>query len=440
MKHFGALLLAFLAFPVLAAPSERPRIGLVLGGGGAKGFAHIPVLKCLDELDIPIDYVAGTSAGGVVGALYAAGYSGSEIERIGRAIDWFDFFTDRPHRSLLPFLEKNEDGRYQLEFFLRGGVPTAPSGLLHGQKFTQLFSALTFPLPGDLDFDRLPIPFRCVAVDLITGQQVVLRKGSLVKAMRATMAVPTMFSPVEWGDYLLMDGGVLNNLPVDVVKDMGADIVIAVDLGSPLFEKEELNSADKILTQTLRIVEIEQTSQKRQTADILIIPDMKGVGSLDYFFSDKLSTIFERGEAAAREILPALAALKEKYGLKRLEETGASPAIQRQKKFILEQVTVRGNEKLPASFISRSFGLRRGEPVDGRTLDRRVTELYALGYFENVQCSVYPLEGDRLDIELSVKEVPRGKLRVGLGYDNFRKLVVATGVVLTHLPLPGIRL
>ncbi len=425
--------------------SSRPKIGLVLSGGGAKGLAHIPILKCLDDLDIPVDCIAGTSAGGIVAALYAMGYSGRDIERIAQSINWLDFFTDRPPRPLVPFFEKNLDGRYQLEFFLDKGIPRPPSGLIFGQKFVQLFSELAFPLPGDIDFDDLPIPFRCVAVDLISGREVILSQGSLIKAMRATMAVPTMFSPVDWDNLLLIDGGVLNNLPVDVVKEMGADIVIAVDLGSPLLESGELGSADRVLTQTLRIVEAEQKKENKAMADILIVPDMRGLSSMDYFFPEKLAKILERGEAAAEEKRPVLAALQEKFGLKRSEsEEPASPGektplVQRKKKFILERIVIRGNQTLPTPFIGRSLGLRAGQVVDEQTLSRRIEDLYSLGYFESIYSSIYPLDEARLELRLDIKELPRAKLRLGFGYDDFKKLVITGNTVMTNLPFSGMR-
>lgn len=445
MRRFLLSLLVLLELWGSGLALGRPKIGLVLSGGGAKGLAHIPVLKCLDDLDIPVDYIAGTSAGGIVAALYAIGYSGRDIERIAQGIDWFDYFTDRPPRPLLPFFEKNLDGRYQLEFFLEKGIPRPPSGLIFGQKFVQLFSELTFPLPGDINFDDLPIPFRCVAVDLISGREVVLRQGSLVKAMRATMAVPTIFSPVEWDNFLLIDGGALNNLPVDVVKQMGADIVIAVDLGSPLLDKGELGSADRVLTQTLRIVEAEQKKKNLATADVLIVPDMRGLGSMDYFFPEKLARIMDRGEAAARENYAILAALKEKFGLTRSSEDASSarkkiPFRQRQKKFILERIVIQGNKALPTPLVCRSLGLRSGQAVDERMLSRCLRDLYSKGYFESIHSSVFPLDETRLDLRLDVKEVPRTKLRLGFGYDDFRKLVITGNTVLTYVSLSGLRL
>ncbi|MBN1894063.1 patatin-like phospholipase family protein, partial [bacterium] len=246
------LLCLLLCLPLQAQPREqdRPKIGLVLSGGGARGFAHIAVLKMLDSLEIPVDYITGTSMGGIAGALYAIGYSGVELERLSFRTDWIEIFTDQSPRHLMPFFQKRETGRYQVEFGISGLLPNAPSGLIYGQKVSLLFSGLTFPYERVDDFDRLPCPFRCVAVDLVTGNPVVLGSGSLSKAMRATMAIPTIFSPVEYGASLLIDGGVLNNLPVDVVRSMGAGIVIAVDVGPTLLARKELNTAFDVLEQS----------------------------------------------------------------------------------------------------------------------------------------------------------------------------------------------
>jgi len=423
----------------LSYSEDRPKIGLVLSGGGAKGIAHIPVLKLLDELDFPVDFIAGSSAGGIVGGLYAAGYSGTEIEGIFAAADWDDLFSDRPPRNLQPYFEKRLDGRYQLGLFPRKGIPSTPQGLISGQKFFDLFSSLTFPLAGDIDFDELPIPFRCLAVDIITGKQVVLKSGSLARALRATMAVPTLLAPVEWDEYLLVDGGVLNNLPVDVAKDMGADIIIAVDLASPLSPREELATAEKILGQSLQTVELEQKKDKMDKVDLLIWPDLKGLSSTDYFYPDRMARIKERGEEAARQARPSLLALQEKFGLRRSPES-RSRSIAPSERRILGYVVVTGNDKIPASFIAKLFGLKTGEPVDAARISRQVNELYALGYFENIQYDIFPAEDSKIDLRLALRELPRANLRLGLRYDGYRNLVAAVGLYATNFPFPGLRL
>jgi len=437
-------LLFLSGFLLLIAPlvrsGERPRVGLVLSGGGAKGIAHIPVLKLLDELELPIDCIAGTSVGGIMGGLYAAGYSGAEIERIISALDWEDFLSDRPPRALAPFFEKKLDGRYQFEFPLRKGIPTTPRGLLAGQKFYNLFSSLLFPLPGDLVFNDLPIPFQCLAVDIITGKQVALKRGSLARALRATMAIPTLFAPVEWDECLLVDGGLLNNLPVDEVIEMGADIVIAVDLASPLNPRDELITAEKILGQSFQVVDIEQKKGKLEKVDLLIQPDMKGLSSTDYFSPKKMARIKERGEEAARNARSALLALQDKHGLIRSPRREGERSPGNAQKRILGQVVFTGNKNIPSSFIAKLFGLKPGDVVDAARITRRINELYSLRYFENIQYEVFPNEPKQIDLRLSLHELPRGNFRVGLRYDNYHKLVAAAGLYATNFPFSGLRL
>jgi NTE family protein len=447
LRRTEFLLLSLLLLLPALQGQDRPRIGLVLSGGGAKGLALIPVLKMLDELDIPIDCIAGTSVGGIVGALYARGYSGSDLEKIAAGVDWSDMFSDRPPRRYLPFPEKKVDGRYQLDLILRKGIPALPPGLIFGEKFFLLFARLTFPFPGNAGFDQLAVPFRCVAVDLVTGRKVVLEKGSLPTAMLATMAIPTIFSPVGWNNELLADGGILDNLPVSVVKSMRADIIIAVDLASPLDTKEELKSADKILSQTLRIIEIDQEKSERGMVDVLVKPDLKGFSGMDFFSPERLALIKQKGEEAAEKSRPRIEALKEKYGLSRPNRTGSRlwPAgraeiARQQENIVLDNVTVTGNTKLPVSFISRLFTLKHGDQVDGTTINGRIFELYSLGYFENIRYDVFPAGDQKVNLDLEVKELPRGDLRIGLRYDNFPRFVVAAGVYYNNLLVPGLRL
>jgi NTE family protein len=444
---FFFLLAGLIFFSPAAGAQERPKVGLALGGGGAKGFAHIPVLKALDALDFPVDYIAGTSAGGILGGLYAAGYNADALEKLAAETDWADLFDDRPPRSMTPFIQKKSDGRYQLDFLLKRGIPSAAPGLIFGQKFLTLFSRLTFPLSGDMNFDDLTIPFRCVAVDLISGKEFVLEHGSLARAMRATMSIPSLLSPVEWDGRLLVDGGVLNNLPVDVVKAMGAEIIIAVDLSEPLKPADELDTPDKILGQTLVVVENEQKRQKLADVDILIHPDMSGFGVLDFFFPEKLVGINERGQSAVEKALPALLALKEKYGLSRSApadlpspvsagKSSADPA----RKFTLSRFFISGSERTPPLYLSRLSSLKRGRQVDGEILGREITRLYALGLFRRIEFNAVPSGDNTLEMRLLVEELPKGRLRLGLRYDNFHKLVAAAGVFFMNLPFSGLRL
>ncbi len=419
----------------LAAAQDRPKIGLALGAGGAKGMAHIPVMKLLDELDIPIDYIAGTSIGGVVGALYALGYTGEEIETITVGLDWDRLFRDRPPRTKRPYFNKKNDGKYQLDLVWKDKLPSAPLGLVYGQNISLLLHKLTFAFETIRDFDHLPIPFRCMAVDLVTGQEVVLKEGSLARALRATIAIPTVFSPVSWGDHLLVDGGILNTLPVDVCREMGADIVIAVELTTPLHDLDKLDSADTIFGQSVLVVEHAHKQGNAGRADILIHPDMTDMRAMDFFSQGKLKKIKDQGEIAAENARPHLIALKKKYTLSRSKpEKGPQPAA-----YQIGEIAVMGQDRLTDDFMLEQFAVEAGDRVTADEIESAVQALYALGYFESLQYELLKISPDLVKLELHVKELPAGRVRLGLRYDNLHKLVGIAGIDFSNVLFSGLR-
>ncbi len=384
-----------------SSPSDRPRVGLVLSGGGAKGFAHTGTLRMLDSLQIPVDYIAGTSMGAIAGALYAIGYSGLDLEKLANRTDWQEIFTDQPPRPELPYFQKEETGKYQLTFGLKGLKPTTPSALIFGQKISLLFTSLTFPYEHITNFDHLPIPFRCVAVDLATGNEVVLKCGSLAKAMRATMSIPSVFSPVEWGDSLLVDGGLVNNLPVDVVKEMGADIVIAVDVGAPLLQRQKLGSVISVLEQTMTLVGLDRIRENARKADILIRPNIAAFTSAD-FDNAKIQGIIQRGNQAARESLPKLVALKEKYNLRRIEDptTLASP----NKPPRVYDVQITSHTSIPFEHIYDQLQVHPEDTLNLPLLQTRIAEMRASGRFESLTYEIIPMSGDHVRLRVRAKE------------------------------------
>ena len=216
----------------------RPRVGLVLSGGGARGAAHVGVLKVLEDMHVPIDAIAGTSMGAVVGGLYASGLNARQIEKLMTSINWQDAFRDRPSREDLTLRRKQEDETFLVKFplGLRGGHVVLPRGLIQGQRLIETLRRLTLPVARISDFDQLPTPFRAVATDLETGEAVVMGSGDLTSAMRASLSGPGVFSPVEREGRLLVDGGIADNVPVDIARAMGVDVVIVVDVGFPLLK------------------------------------------------------------------------------------------------------------------------------------------------------------------------------------------------------------
>ena len=232
------------------SPPHRLRIGLVLSGGGARGIAHVGVLQVLQQLHVPIDAIAGTSMGAVVGGLYASGLSPEQIAATLRSVNWQRAFRDRPPREELTLRRKQEDENFLVEFpiGIRGGRPVLPMGLIEGQSLTEVLRLLTLPVARIDRFDDLPTPFRAVATDLETGQEVVIGSGDLTSAMRASLSAPGVFVPVERGGRMLVDGGISDNVPVDVARAMGVDVVIVVDVDFPLLPRKKLTSVGAIST------------------------------------------------------------------------------------------------------------------------------------------------------------------------------------------------
>jgi len=406
-----------------AAPAARPRICLVLSGGGARGLAHIGVLKVLAQLKVPIDCVAGTSMGAIVGGLYASGETAAQIEATVRTVDWQEAFRDRPPRRDLAFRRKQDDRNFlvRLPIGLKHGEFLLPKGLIQGQKLEETLRRLTLPYGSVTSFDRLPTPFRAVATDLETGKAVILDRGDLAEAMRASMSAPGVFAPVDDHGRLLVDGGLTENLPIDVARAMGADVLIVVDVGFPLQSRRHLDSALAISNQMLAILVRRDAERQKATLsarDILITPDLGATGSTD--FSIVAQTI-ERGAQAADALRARLAALSigdaayRRYAERRAAHAPEQPLIR--------FVRVDAPSKLYEKTILATMRPLVDRPLDVKKLSARITELYGLGIFETVDYHVVT-EGAgaarRTGIEISARRKSWGPnyVRFGLNLED----------------------
>lgn len=289
------------------AQPPRRCIGLALSGGGARGIAHIGVLRFLEEQRIPIDRIAGTSMGGVLAGLYATGRSAADLEKIVRNAMWSDLLRSAPSYQDRPVVEKQDWNRISGQWTLRFGKKLSfPAGINPGQQLALLLSRETIAYSSVQSFDDLPIPFRCVATDLLSGDAFVLQEGSLPKALRATLSLPVIFTPVEWNGRVLIDGGLVNNLPTDVVREMGAEVVIGITLRSSSMERAELNTLMDILRQSVTIATLQNERRNTQLADLVVAVPMANQAFLDF---ENVSATIESGYQAARQNAEALKAL-----------------------------------------------------------------------------------------------------------------------------------
>jgi NTE family protein len=423
-------------------PPVRPRICLVLSGGGARGMAHIGVLKVLEELKIPIDCIAGTSMGAVVGGLYASGMTAAQIDTTMRSVDWQEAFRDAPPRRDLAFRRKQDDRNFlvRLPLGLKHGKILLPKGFIQGQKLQETLRQLTLPFSNSTDFDLLPTPFRAVATDLVTGNAVLMDKGDLSIAMRASISAPGVFAPVETQGRLLVDGGLAENLPIDVARGMHADILIVSDVSFPLQARSALDSALSISNQMLAILVRKDADRQRKTlgaSDILVEPVLGPASSTD--FAAAISTI-AAGENAARAMLARFDPLSvgdgayHDYLARRASREPGLPAI----KFVRVDEQSKRYEKT----ILAEMQPLVGKPLDIDAVGTRVTQLYGLGNFETLDYALVD-QGAGADAESGLEVRARRKswgpnyIRFGLNLaDNFQgnsRYNAAARFILTEL-------
>lgn len=380
-----ALVLTLLAGGFAQAQTdERLRIGLVLGGGGARGIAHIGVLKELERLQIPIDAIAGTSMGAIVGGLYATGISADKLEEIVLSLNWSQALSDTPRRDDLSFRRKQDDVRYpiDLEIGVRGRKIILPRGLVQGHNLDPLLRKLTADVSHIADFSALPIPFRAVATDIETGERHVMHSGDLAQSIRASMSVPGFIAPTTMDGQLLVDGGVVANLPVDVVRSMGVDVVIAVDVEFPLYELEDLESAPAISEQMLTILIRKETLRQIESLDaddVLIRPDLGTFASSDF---SRVELAVQKGSSAIADVEDQL--LKLSLADADYARHIATRAVDREPPGTLDFVRFEHDGRLATELLAARAGVHPGDTIDRDHLADGANRLYGLDMFEQV--------------------------------------------------------
>jgi NTE family protein len=365
-------------------PAARPKIGLVLGGGGARGGAHIGVLKELERLRIPVDAIAGTSMGAIVGGLYATGINAEELEQLVASLDWNAALSDKPARGDLSFRRKQDEREFPINFELglRGTELLLPGGVIQGQTLDLLLRKLTLHASHISDFDDLPIPFRAIAADIVAGESVIMDSGDLTMSIRASMSVPGVFAPAKVDGRLLVDGGLIGNLPIDVMKQMGVDIVIAVDVEFPLYKADELGSVLTISEQVLTILIGKETLRQIDTlseSDVLIRPDLGTYGSTN--FSDIVETISPGAEAVLKQVdrLKELSLPASEWVSYLAQRTLDIPEDEK-----LGFVRVVHDDKLAPEVLESRLSIEVGDTIDPDVLASNADRLYGLALYQQV--------------------------------------------------------
>ena len=407
--------------PSTDAPAKAPRIALALSGGGARGLAHVGVLKVLDEMHIPISCVTGTSMGSIVAGAFAVGRSPAEIEKMVLATDWNDIFRDNPPRAEIASRRKLDDYKtlFAPEFGVKDGGLALPKGIIAGISIESFLRVVAEPATGIQDFDKLPVPYRAVATDIETGEAVVLSHGNVAEAMRASMAVPGAISPVSRDGHLLVDGMIANNLPIDQARALCGDVVIAVNIGTPPLKRDEINSALAVVNQMMNFLGKqtvdEQLKRMRPGVDVLIVPDLGDISVAKY---DRAADAIRIGEEATRKMAASLSRYSlppEQYAALRATQVKSPVALAP-----VDEIRIEGLQRTNPEVVRALVATQPGEPLDEEKIGADLRRIYGRGDFESVDVQVVGSAGGPRAMVITPQEKDWGPdyLRFGLGLES----------------------
>lgn len=397
----------------LFSQKKQLKIGLVLSGGGAKGLAHVGILKEIDKVGLQINYIGGTSMGAIVGGLYAAGYTGDQIEVMVKEMNLEDILQDVRPRNSLPFFEKEFAEKHVISLPMTKRGIQLPAAVSKGQNVLDLFNYLLAPVDSISDFSKLPIPFFCVATDAETGRMRVLEKGSLPLALRASSSFPTLLNPVEMNGELLMDGGIANNFPSDIMKTKDLDIIIGVDVQSDLVKREGLNSVITILNQIISYDIYEQSKKGLEDCDVFIKPDISMFTVVDF---DKSEGILAQGEKAGKEyssVLDSLAQLQPKRIQRKRLNFEDIP-------FEIKGIEVIGAENYTPAYVKGKLKVKNGDLITRSNLTQRLTFLAATDNYKKID---YKIDDGKLMIHV-IEEKKKSQVKLGAHYDELYQSAV----------------
>ena len=423
------LILTIFQFTAVAQNNiQRPRLGLVLSGGGALGIAHVGVLKVIEEAGLRPDYITGTSMGSIIGGLYALGYNADSLHKICKSVNWDLIMLNTIPQNRIIYHEKKHFNNSIISLPVLSKKIKLPSGMISGQQIENYLSYYGWPAADINDFSKLPIPFACVATDLLTVKNIVLRKGYLPDAMRASSAIPSVFSPIRIDTTLLSDGGSIRNFPAIEVKEMGADIVIGSYTAFRPATEEELQNITGIVKQIVTAKSIKDYEENKPFVNYLIVPDLKDISSLDFNATDSL---VERGYRAA---LP----FKEKFikladSLNRLGPQQPLPEILNKQLYTFDKIEITGNEIIPDRQILGVLDVKPGEETDKSKLSEGIDLLFGKAWFDKIKYKIEP-RNDSLILIIDCIERPKSILYGSVHYDNALRSGILMSLSVKNFP------
>ncbi len=421
MKNFLGII--FLFFSIICFTQDKqPKVGLVLSGGGAKGFAHIGVLKEIDNAGLQIDYIGGTSMGAIIGGLYAVGYSGKQIEQIVLETNFITLLQDKLPRNSSSFFEKESGEKTFITLPVQSGSLGLPKGVSKGQNVLNILFELLASVEYIKDFKKLPIPFFCIATDIENGSAVLLEKGSLPMALRASSSFPTLLTPVVLDGKLLVDGGVANNFPVSIMKSKGMDIIIGVDVEGRLNKKEKLNSVLDIMNQIVSYQMYSKSFAEKRKLDVYINPEIKGYSVVSF---DKKDEILQKGIEQSEKF----ASVFKELALKQTEKKERKKLNFDTEKYFISEINLIGSNNFSRAFVLGKMKIKERDSLSRKEITKRIHFLSATKNYEKIVYNLTKKDDDSYALKFSVRESNNNaNIKLGIHYDNLYQ----SGVLLNY--------
>lgn len=462
-----------LSVAMMAGPAvkNRPTVGLVFAGGGAKGAAHIGVLQYLEEQGIPVDYVTGTSMGSIIGGMYSLGYSPAQIDSLISEVDWgyylsngpgrkYSYYWDKFYQERFPVnisfsLSENQEVNEELtrineERLKNSGelvnqtqnsslMRSLASGIVNGDNLVNLFNDLCVGYQDSIDFMDLPIPYACVATDMLNGEEVVLRSGKMAYAMRSSMAIPIFFAPVKYGDRLLVDGGMVNNFPTDVCREMGADIIIGIELNEGFrADPDDVDSMPGLLGQLFKIVTSGRNADNRKLCDVYIRPDVTGFGMMS-FDAEAVDSLILRGYKAAKSMSSQIDEIKSLVGTSGKQLKAAPARTLNSQPLNIDTVSFTGLSKDEAGWLQKKWPVPINREIDAEELKDIIRCYKGTGFYKAVDYSIIDVPGDenRQHLSIEVTKKPSSTFKMGMWADTEEAVAIGTRLGFGEKKLSG---
>lgn len=435
VSWLGSFLLPAVIFAQQSG-AVRPKIGLTLSGGGAKGLAHIGILEAIDSAGLKIDYLTGTSMGSIVGALYSMGYSGTGIEKMARELDWNNLFTNQPVLTDISYEEKKEYNKYIIEIPFEFGKPKLASGVIAGEQLWLELARMCWPANGVRDFSQFNIPFKCIATDVANGAIVTLDTGDVVTAIRASMAIPSIFTAVNIGDRKLVDGGVVRNFPVITAKEMGADIMIGSNVAEGLRKSDQLQTPLDVIQQLGFYKDADDFKDERQLCDIFIQHKLENYSAASF---GSVDSIIEIGKRKGREMYPVFKHLADSlqaiYPLPPFEKDRLpfTPDIE------LAQIRVNGLKHSDEKFFLGRLGLKPGGCYTSEHIKEAVLNVFGTRFYKMITYDLVPAGNRQTIMNVNVEENPLTYVKFALSYNSFTNASAIVNITQRNFIVPNSR-